>query len=143
MMKLQLILLLACAALVTARFQLRTAEDAQAAHEECRAEYNIPDEVYEKFLNYDFPAHKRTNCYVKCFTEKMGLFTEEKGFDEKAIIAQFTAKNSKNLAKVSHGLEKCIDHNEHESDTCTWAYRVFSCWISVNRPIVRKTYIQN
>ncbi|XP_011191566.2 general odorant-binding protein 99a isoform X1 [Zeugodacus cucurbitae] len=142
-MKTQLILLLACVALVAGKFQIRTAQDALAAHEACHDEFRIPEDIYEKYLNYEFPPHKRTNCYVKCFVERMGLFTEEKGFDEKAIIAQFTAKSSKNLAKVSHGLEKCIDHNEHDSDTCTWANRVFSCWISVNRPIVRRTYIEN
>ncbi|XP_067617205.1 general odorant-binding protein 99a [Eurosta solidaginis] len=141
-MKYELILVLICVTLVTAKFQLRTPQDALATHEECHEEFRVPDDIYDKFLNYEFPPHKRTNCYVKCFVEKMGLFTEQKGFDEKAIMRQFSAGNTKNLAKIAHGLERCLDHNEHDSDACTWAHRVFSCFLTVNRPLVRKTYTE-
>ncbi|XP_037950986.1 general odorant-binding protein 99a-like isoform X2 [Teleopsis dalmanni] len=139
-MKFTLILLFAVAAVANAKFEVRNKEDALKAHEECLEDNTVPDEIYEKFLNYEFPEHKRTNCYIKCFVEKMGLFTELKGFDENAIITQFTYKNFKNLESVRHGLEKCIDHNEWESDTCTWANRVFSCWLKINRHVVRKIY---
>ena len=132
-----------CALTSAAKFEIRDHEDALKAHEECRAERKIPDEIYEQFLNYEFPEHKNTNCYVKCFLEKMGLFTELKGFNQKNIIAQFTHKNTKDLATVQHGLEKCIDLNEWGTDTCTWANRVFSCWNKINRPVVRKTYGAN
>ncbi|XP_064550745.1 uncharacterized protein LOC135436905 isoform X3 [Drosophila montana] len=125
---------------VSAKFQIRTHDDAVQAHEECHEQYHVPDDIYEKFLNYEFPEHRRTACYVKCFVEKMGLFTERKGFNEKAIIAQFTSNNFKDLEPVRHGLEKCIDHNEAESDVCTWANRVFSCWLPINRHVVRKVY---
>lgn len=129
-----------CALQVSGKFEIRTHDDAVKAHEECREDNYVPDDIYEKFLNYDFPAHRRTSCYVKCFVEKMGLFSERKGFDEKSIIAQFTYKNFKDAESVRHGLEKCIDHNEAESDTCTWANRVFSCWLPINRHVVRKVY---
>lgn len=68
----------------------------------------------------------------------MGIFNPKKGYDEKAIIAQFTHGNPKFLSSVQHGLEKCIDHNESESDVCTFAHRVFTCWIKSNRHAVRK-----
>ncbi|KAL7729415.1 hypothetical protein ACLKA6_008978 [Drosophila palustris] len=123
-----------------AKFNIRTHDDAVQAHEECREANHVPDDIYEKFLNYEFPDHRRTKCYVKCFVEKMGLFTERKGFIENAIIAQFTTNNFHNLEAVRHGLEKCIDHNEAESDVCTWANRVFSCWLPINRHVVRKIY---
>ncbi|TDG48237.1 hypothetical protein AWZ03_005412 [Drosophila navojoa] len=125
---------------VSAKFTLRTHEDAVQAHEECQEKYNVPEDIYEQYLNYVFPEHRRTACYVKCFVEKMGLFDEKKGFNEKAIVAQFTAQNFKDLESVRHGLEKCIDHNEAESDACTWANRVFSCWLPINRHVVRKIY---
>ncbi|XP_034485601.1 LOW QUALITY PROTEIN: uncharacterized protein LOC117790301 [Drosophila innubila] len=124
---------------VTAKFQIRTHDDAVEAHEECRVDNQVPDDIYEKFLNYEFPEHRHTKCYVKCFVEKMGLFADRKGFLENAMITQFTYNNFKNAEKVRHGLEKCIDHNEAESDVCTWAHRVFSCWLPINRQVVRKT----
>ncbi|KAM7361441.1 general odorant-binding protein 99a-like [Cochliomyia hominivorax] len=142
-MKFQVVFIVVTLTLVSAKFELRSKEDALAAHEECREEYNVPDEIYEKFTNYDFPEHKNTKCYVKCWVEKMGIFEPRNGYDEKAIVAQFTHENPKFLAKVRHGLEKCIDHNESESDVCTFAHRVFSCWIKVNRHIVRKTLGDN
>ncbi|XP_023299166.2 uncharacterized protein LOC111681552 [Lucilia cuprina] len=139
-MKLQLIILLISLALVSAKFELRNRDDALRAHEECREDNYVPDEIYEKFLNYEFPDHKRTKCYVKCWVEKMELFKERKGFDEKSIVYQFTHEHPNYLANVRHGLEKCIDHNESESDVCTFAHRVFSCWIKINRPAVRKVF---
>lgn len=123
-----------------AKFKVRTKEDALKAHEECSAEYRIPDEIYEKYLNYVFPEHKHTNCYIKCFVEKMGLFTELKGYSENNFITQFTYKNYKNLDSVRHGLEKCMDRNEWESDLCTFAHRVFSCWLKNNLHVVRQIY---
>lgn len=131
---------LAYAGQVAAKFEIRNHDDAVRAFEECREDNHVPDDIYEKFLNYDFPAHRNTACYVKCFVEKMGLFSERRGFDEKAIIAQFTYMNFNNAETVRHGLEKCIDHNEAESTTCTWAFRVFSCWLPINRHVVRKIY---
>ncbi|KAH8326294.1 hypothetical protein KR067_004808, partial [Drosophila pandora] len=123
-----------------AKFQLKTHDDAEKAFEDCREEFYVPDDIYEKYLNYEFPAHRRTNCFVKCFVEKLGLFTESKGFNEKTMINQFTSKSHKDLESVRHGLEKCIDHNEAESDVCTWANRVFSCWLPINRHVVRKVF---
>ncbi|KAM7360132.1 general odorant-binding protein 99a-like [Cochliomyia hominivorax] len=137
-MKLQVTLILVTLTLVSAKFQIRSSEDALQAHAECREEYNIPDEIYEQYTNYEFPDHKRTKCYVKCWVEKMGLFKERKGYDEEAIVAQFTHEHPNFLGNVRHGLEKCIDHNEAESDVCTFAHRVFSCWIKINRNAVRK-----
>nr|CAF02085.1 putative dimer odorant-binding protein OBP83EF [Drosophila pseudoobscura] len=122
----------------SAKFQVRTHDDAAKAFEDCREDNYVPDDIYEKFLNYEFPAHRRTSCFVKCFVEKMGLFSESRGFDEKAMIKQFTVKTPKDLDTVQHGLEKCIDHNEAESDVCTFANRVFSCWLPINRHVVRK-----
>uniref|UniRef100_A0A1A9WTU4 Uncharacterized protein n=1 Tax=Glossina brevipalpis TaxID=37001 RepID=A0A1A9WTU4_9MUSC len=139
-MKLLLIIVSTAVALVTAKFDVRTKADALQAHEDCHEEYNIPDDIYEQYLNYQFPEHKYTNCYVKCWIEKMGIFTENKGFNEKNIIAQYTHEDTKNLGTIRHGLEKCIDHNEWDSDTCTWANRVFSCWLKVNRHVVRKMF---
>eukprot|EP00099_Drosophila_melanogaster_P028063 NP_731043.1 Odorant-binding protein 83g [Drosophila melanogaster] len=124
----------------TAKFLLKDHADAEKAFEECREDYYVPDDIYEKYLNYEFPAHRRTSCFVKCFLEKLELFSEKKGFDERAMIAQFTSKSSKDLSTVQHGLEKCIDHNEAESDVCTWANRVFSCWLPINRHVVRKVF---
>ncbi|XP_033163177.1 general odorant-binding protein 99a [Drosophila mauritiana] len=124
----------------TAKFQLKDHADAEKAFEECREDFYVPDDIYEKYLNYEFPAHRRTSCFVKCFLEKLELFSEKKGFNERDMIAQFTSKSSKDLATVQHGLEKCIDHNEAESDVCTWANRVFSCWLPINRHVVRKVF---
>ncbi|KAH8383649.1 hypothetical protein KR009_009828, partial [Drosophila setifemur] len=123
-----------------AKFQVRTRDDAERAFEECREDFPVPDDIFEKFLNYEFPAHRQTNCFVKCFVEKLGLFTDSRGYNEKFMIAQFTSKSHKDLETVRHGLEKCIDHNEAESTTCTWANRVFSCWLAINRPVVRKVF---
>uniref|UniRef100_A0A1B0B7H4 Uncharacterized protein n=1 Tax=Glossina palpalis gambiensis TaxID=67801 RepID=A0A1B0B7H4_9MUSC len=139
-MKLFLIILSTTVALINAKFDIRTKDDALKAHEECHEEFNVPDDIYEQYLDYQFPEHKLTNCYVKCWIEKMGIFTENRGFNEKNIIAQYTFENYKNLESVRHGLEKCIDHNEWETDVCTWANRVFSCWLKVNRHVVRKMF---
>ncbi|XP_073820124.1 odorant-binding protein 83g [Musca autumnalis] len=140
-MKFQVVFLLICGVAWTsaaAKFEVRTPEDALKAHEDCRAEFpSIPDEIYEQYLEYTFPEHKRTKCYVKCWVEKMGIFHERKGYDEKAIYKQFTNNNTKFLSTVQHGLEKCIDHNEAETDFCTFAHRVFSCWLPINRHVVR------
>lgn len=106
----------------------------------CRSTFPVPDDIYEMLLNYQLPEHRYTNCYVKCWVETMGLFTPQKGFIENNIIYQFTHENTHNLASVRHGLEKCNDHNEWESDVCTWAYRVFSCWLKINRHILRKMF---
>ncbi|NP_001298158.1 uncharacterized LOC106089558 precursor [Stomoxys calcitrans] len=137
-MKLQVFCVLVFVAVVAAKFEVRGPADALKAHEECREEFNIPDEIYEQYLDYTFPEHKRTKCYVKCWVEKMGIFTEKKGYDELAMVAQFTHENTGFLGSVRHGLEKCIDHNEAESDVCTFAHRVFSCWLPLNRHAVRK-----
>nr|BAS69456.1 odorant-binding protein 21 [Delia platura] len=127
-MKLQLAFLLFSLALVSAKFEIRDRADALRAHEECREDNNVPDDAYDKFLNYDFVDHKRTKCYVKCWVEKMGIF-RKKGFNEADIVYQFTHNHPYYLQPVRHGLEKCIDHNESESDVCTFAHRVFSCWL--------------
>ncbi|XP_061402188.1 uncharacterized protein LOC133338019 isoform X1 [Musca vetustissima] len=140
-MKFQIVCLFLCGlalqAFAAAKFEVRTPEDALKAHEECREEYNVPDEIYEQYLQYNFPDHKRTKCYIKCWVEKMGIFSEKKGFDEKAIYKQYTQNRTQYLSSVQHGLEKCIDHNEWESDVCTFAHRVFSCWLPLNRHVVR------
>lgn len=124
----------------TVGFEVRSKEDALRAHEVCRNTFPVPDDVYDLLLDYQLPEHRYTNCYVKCWVETMGLFTPQKGFNEKNIVSQFTHDNTHNLASVRHGLEKCIDHNESESDVCTWAHRVYSCWLKVNRHIVRKMF---
>nr|ALZ41681.1 odorant binding protein 9 [Liriomyza sativae] len=140
MRQILILIFLVVAVVVAEKFVIRTHEDAIEAHEACREEFNVPDEIFEQYLNYVFPEHRRTKCYMKCFVEKMGLFTVLNGFNEKNFIAQFTYKESKNLASVRHGLEKCLDNNEWESDNCTWVERVFSCWLKINRPVVRKIY---
>ncbi|EDW97823.1 general odorant-binding protein 99a [Drosophila yakuba] len=144
-MQSQFLLLIAAVATLlvaqtAAKFQVKTPADAKKALEECREEFYVPDEIYEKYLNYEFPDHLRTSCFVKCFLEKLELFSEKKGFNERAMIKQFTYRNFGDVATVRHGLEKCIDHNEAESDVCTWANRVFSCWLPINRHVVRKVF---
>ncbi|TMW47418.1 hypothetical protein DOY81_007503, partial [Sarcophaga bullata] len=93
-MKLQVALILIALALVSAKYEIKTKEDALEAHEVCRDEYNVPEDIYEKFMNYEFPDHKRTKCYVKCWVEKIGIFTEKKGFNEQSIISQFTHEHN-------------------------------------------------
>lgn len=107
-----------------------------AARKECAESKKVPAEHIEKYQKFDFPDDEVTRCYIECVFTKFELFDATKGFNHDNLKVQL---NPNNDDKIKADIDKCADKNEQKSDSCTWAYRGFKCFISKNLPLVKQS----
>ena len=125
-----------------ADFKLKNLEDLVAARKECIEVNKVPAELIEKFKKFDFPDDETTRCYIECIFIKFELFSPTEGFNYENLNKQL-ATGKDNAEAVKADIEKCADKNEQKSDSCTWAYRGFKCFISKNLPLVQQSIKTN
>ncbi|CAD7014396.1 unnamed protein product [Ceratitis capitata] len=125
-MKYIVAVLLALFALAAAEeYKLRNQDDLLKARKECMEAKKVPAEHIEKYKKFEFPDDEPTE-----------------GFKTQNLIAQL-GHNKENKDAVKADIEKCADKNEQKSDSCTWAYRGFKCFISKNLPLVQESLKKN
>ena len=136
-------ILFALLALASAEeFRLRNQEDLMKARKECMEAKKVPAGHIEKYKKFDFPDDETTRCYLQCVLEKFQLFDAKNGFKTQNLLVQL-GNGKDNKDKVKADIEKCADKNEQKSDSCTWAYRGFKCFISKNLPLVQESIKKN
>ena len=142
-MKYFIVVLCALIALASAdEFKLRNQEDLLKARKECMEAKKVSAEHVEKYKKFEFPDDEITRCYIECIFEKFQVFSPTDGFKIENLIAQL-GQGKENKDEVKAEVEKCADKNEQKSDTCTWAFRGFKCFISKNLPLVQETLKKN
>jgi PBP/GOBP family len=63
-------------------WRVQTAEDLGGYRTECVKDLGVPEERVAEFKSWKFDeTYDKTECYMKCMFVKMGLFTEETGFN--------------------------------------------------------------
>ncbi|XP_014094882.1 general odorant-binding protein 99a [Bactrocera oleae] len=137
------VLLAALVAMAAAEeYKIRNQDDLLKARKECMEAKKVPTEHIEKFKKFEFPDDEVTRCYIECIFNKFQLFSPTEGFKTQNLIAQL-GQNKENKDAVKADIEKCADKNEQKSDSCTWAYRGFKCFISKNLPLVQESLKKN
>lgn len=114
---------------------MRNQEDLIKARKECMEAKKVSPELIEKYKKFDFPDDEITRCYIECIFEKFQLFDPKDGFKNDNLVAQL-GQGKDNKDEVKADVEKCADKNEQKSDSCSWAFRGFKCFIAKNRPLV-------
>lgn len=112
------------------------------ARKECVEEKKVSNDLLEKYKKYEYPDDEVTRCYIECVFEKFQLFEPKTGFLVDNLLTQL-GQSKENKDEVKADIEKCADKNEQKSDSCTWAFRGFKCFISKNLPLVMESVKKN
>lgn len=112
--------------LINAEWEVQTEEDFAAYRPDCVRMLHVPVEKVNEYKMNNFPNDKKTQCYVKCMLEKLGVFDDREGFYVDRLVAQLE-KDRKRGIDTKAEIEKCADENPQKTGPCEWAYRVFHC----------------
>ena len=141
-MKYLIAVLFACLALASAEeYRIRNSEDLMKARKDCVEAKKVPAAHIEKYKKFDFPDDETTRCYLQCILEKFQLFDVKTGFNQENLLKQLGQNKDANTVKTD--IEACADKNDQKSDSCTWAYRGFKCFLTKNLQLVQDSLKKN
>lgn len=118
-----------------AEWKIQTAENIAAYRPVCATSLNIPEDKVNEYKKFNFPNDEKTQCYIKCIFEKMGLFDEKEGFNVEHLVKQLG--QGKNETAIRPEIVKCADKNTQKTNACQWAYRGFDCFKKANLELVK------
>lgn len=122
-------------------WKIQTAENIAAYRPECATSLSIPEDKVNEYKKWIFSNDEKTQCYIKCIFEKMGLFDEKNGFNIENSVKQLG--QGKNETTVRPEVVKCADKNTQNSNACEWAYRGFDCFKKANLQLAKASVKAN
>lgn len=111
--------------IANADWNVQTQDDFDGYRSECILSLQIPEDNVNEYKMDNFPNDERTQCYVKCMLDKLGLFDDRYGFNVERLVTQLGQE--RRGIDTKNDIEKCADKNSQLTDVCEWAYRGFYC----------------
>ncbi|XP_055918813.1 general odorant-binding protein 99a [Eupeodes corollae] len=122
-------------------YKIKTQADLANIRKQCVELKKITPEQVEKYKKFEFTDDEKTRCYIECIFDKFGLFNAKDGFKIENLVKQLG--QNRNQTEVRAEIQKCVDKNEQRSDSCSWVFRGFKCFISKNLPLVQQSLKAN
>lgn len=122
-------------------WKIQTHDNLSTYRPECASTLNIPENVVAEYKKWNFPDDEKTRCYIRCIFNKMGLFTDEQGFNVERLVKQLG--QNRNETEVRAEILKCADKNEAKDNACVWAFRGFNCFKEAHLSLVQTSVKKN
>ncbi|CAD7085061.1 unnamed protein product [Hermetia illucens] len=129
------VVLAAIVAFASAEWATRSPAELAQSRLSCIQELSVPANLVEQIKKFQYPDEEIVRCYIRCTSEKIGIWSDDSGFITDRVIEQLAGNRDKDAFRAD--VLKCIDSNEQKSDKCTWAYRNFNCFIKNNLILVQ------
>lgn len=120
---------------------MQTQTNLDAYRPVCASSLNIPEATVNEYKKFNFTDDEKTRCYVRCILDKMGLFSDDKGFNVERLVKQLG--QGKNETLIKPDVEKCADKNPNKDHACAWAFRGFNCFKTAHLPLVQASVKKN